>query len=283
MSQLDAAIIASRFTEYYGLGLDGLLGREADGHEYIEFIPAGVHRNEGFSIKLTIGWRSLDGEFVPGAYSAPIIREMGLATPEKKSVFTGLMGRLREENATIQMIVNRKPVEPLDPSEWPAQWNSLSIAFKKSPLAVNTEDISDTENAVLQWGGRFLAAVLALAPLEEIETEEHSNPEGLPEGAKIRVEVNRYERNRFNRAACIEILGDSCKACGLNFRDVYGEIGDGYIHVHHLTPVSEIGENYKVDPSRDLVPLCPNCHAMVHRKNPPMTIPELKKHLVRQI
>ena len=283
MSQLNPESIASRFTEHYGLQLIGSLGKEADGYEYVEFLPAEVHRNESFRIRITIGWRSLDGEFVPGAYAAPIIREMGLASLEKKSVFSGLIGRLREDNATIQMTVNRKPVDPLEPSEWPAQWNSLSIAFRKSPLAVNTEDTSDTENAVLQWGGRFLAAILALAPLEEIETEEHSNPEGLPEGAKIRVEVNRYERSRFNRAACIEILGDSCKACGLNFRDVYGEIGDGYIHVHHITPVSEIGKNYKVDPSKDLVPLCPNCHAMVHRKNPPMTIPELKKHLVRQI
>lgn len=283
MSQLNPESIAARFTEHYGLQLTGSLGKEADGNEYVEFLPAGVHKSEGFSIKLTIGWRSLEGKLVPGAYAASLIQEMGLAPLEKKSVFSGLIGRLRQENATIQMSVNRKPVDPLDPSEWPAQWNSLSIDFRKSPLAVNTEDINDTENAVLQWGGRFLAAVLALAPLEEIETEEHSNPEGLPEGAKTRVEVNRYERNRFNRAACIEILGASCKACGLNFRDVYGEIGDGYIHVHHITPVSELGENYKVDPSRDLVPLCPNCHAMVHRKNPPLTIQELKKHLVRQI
>lgn len=279
MSQLDAANIAFRFTNYYGLGLDGLLGRGVDGHEYLEFIPAGVHRNEGFSIKLTIGWRSLEGQFVPGAYAAPIIEQMGLATPEKRSVFRGLMGKIIEEGATIQMIVNRKPVDPLGPSEWPVQWNSLSVAFKKSPLAVNTEDVNDTENAVLQWGGRFLAAVLALAPLEEMEPENHPNPEGLPEGAKTSVEVNRYERSRFNRAACIDIHGDSCKACGLNFSDFYGEIGKGFIHVHHVTPVSEMGGNYKVDPSKDLIPLCPNCHAMVHRDNPPLSVQELKQHL----
>ena len=87
MSPLNSGLIAFRFSEYYGLSLVGSSGKEADGHEYVEVLPAGVHRNESFAVKLTIGWRSLRGEFVPGAYAATVIREMGVATQEEKSIF----------------------------------------------------------------------------------------------------------------------------------------------------------------------------------------------------
>ena len=53
----------------------------------------------------------------------------------------------------------------------------------------------------------------------------------------------------------------------MNFEQTYGELGKGFIHVHHVIPVSEIGKEYKVDFKKDLIPVCPNCHAMLHRKN----------------
>uniref|UniRef100_UPI0004A48CA4 HNH endonuclease n=1 Tax=Vibrio parahaemolyticus TaxID=670 RepID=UPI0004A48CA4 len=43
-------------------------------------------------------------------------------------------------------------------------------------------------------------------------------------------------------------------------------VGEGYIHIHHKVPVSQLGTSTLVDPEKDLVPLCANCHAMVHRK-----------------
>lgn len=63
----------------------------------------------------------------------------------------------------------------------------------------------------------------------------------------------------------------------MNFYNVYGEIGYHFIEVHHTTPVSMMGPDYHLDVDRDLVPLCPNCHAMVHKRNPPFTVEELKK------
>jgi 5-methylcytosine-specific restriction protein A len=62
----------------------------------------------------------------------------------------------------------------------------------------------------------------------------------------------------------------------MNFGDVYGEIGKGFIHIHHLIPISEIGTEYKINPITDLIPVCPNCHAMIHRTKQPLTIQELK-------
>ena len=63
---------------------------------------------------------------------------------------------------------------------------------------------------------------------------------------------------------------------GFDFEAVYGGLGRGFIHVHHLVPVSTIGKEYKIDPIQDLRPVCPNCHSMLHKNNPPLTIEELK-------
>ena len=75
---------------------------------------------------------------------------------------------------------------------------------------------------------------------------------------------------------CIEYYGAKCVVCGFSFPSLYGEIGDGFIHVHHLTPLSEVQGEYEVDPIKDLRPVCPNCHAMLHRSNPPYDIKELE-------
>ena len=96
------------------------------------------------------------------------------------------------------------------------------------------------------------------------------------EGSVKYITVNAYERSPIARQICISVHGFKCAACGLNFEDVYGDIGRNFIHVHHIKPLSSIGENYKIDPIKDLIPLCPNCHAMVHRRTPPLEILELK-------
>lgn len=86
----------------------------------------------------------------------------------------------------------------------------------------------------------------------------------LVEGVVCRVSVNAYERNPIARARCIEHYGPTCVVCGFNFGAVYGPLAEGFIHVHHLTPLSDIGIEYEVDPIADLRPVCPNCHAIIH-------------------
>jgi 5-methylcytosine-specific restriction enzyme A len=108
-------------------------------------------------------------------------------------------------------------------------------------------------------------------------TDEVSPNSGLIEGALKQITVNSYERNQEARARCIQHYGTRCQVCGLDFVEKYGEIGQGYIHVHHLIPISGIGVQYTIDPIQDLQPVCPNCHAMLHRKEPPYSINDLKK------
>lgn len=97
------------------------------------------------------------------------------------------------------------------------------------------------------------------------------------EGAVRQALWSTYERDPKARKLCIVRHGVSCAVCGFSFGDFYGEVGAGYIEVHQLTPLSEVGGEHEVDPVEDIIPICPNCHAMVHRKKPPYTVEELKK------
>ncbi|MFA7267826.1 MAG: HNH endonuclease [Sterolibacterium sp.] len=99
------------------------------------------------------------------------------------------------------------------------------------------------------------------------------------EGARVDVIQSRLERNLAARATCLKKHGFVCAVCDLDFEKRYGSIGEGFIHVHHLTPLAN-GERIS-DPAIDMRPLCPNCHAMAHRKNPPLSIDELKKLLTQ--
>lgn len=109
---------------------------------------------------------------------------------------------------------------------------------------------------------------------EEIEV-----PERYPEGARTTISINAFERSAKARKACIRHHGLNCTACDCNFKSVYGPLGENFIHVHHIIPIVSVGEEYQVDPVKDLMPVCPNCHAMIHRVNPPLTIEQLRRIL----
>ena len=97
------------------------------------------------------------------------------------------------------------------------------------------------------------------------------------EGAIVQQTVDRRERNPQARQACIERYGCKCLVCGFDFESIYGNVGSGYIEVHHLKPISQTDDEHEVT-ADDLVPLCANCHAMAHRRSPkPFTPDELKE------
>jgi len=114
-------------------------------------------------------------------------------------------------------------------------------------------------------------------PEKEIEVQK------FKEGISRKVLVNTYERNSTARIVCINNYGLNCSVCGFNFYSSYGEIGFGMIHIHHLIPMSKIKEEYILDPIKDLRPVCPNCHAVIHRVEPPLTIEEVKKLIEEKI
>lgn len=110
-----------------------------------------------------------------------------------------------------------------------------------------------------------LVALLASYGGEDVLLpDELAASSALVEGAVRQVSVNRYERNPEARQKCIAHYGCRCLVCGFDFERVYGELGSGFIHVHHVKPLSDIGREYEIDPIADLRPLCANCHAMAH-------------------
>jgi len=106
--------------------------------------------------------------------------------------------------------------------------------------------------------------------------------EKLLEGVKKQVTVNSFERNPKARQECISHFGTNCCVCGFSFKKVYGELGTDFIHVHHLTQLSTIGEEYEINPIEELRPVCPNCHSMLHRKSSPYTTEQLKEIIKTQ-
>ena len=99
------------------------------------------------------------------------------------------------------------------------------------------------------------------------------------EGARKKVTVNSYERDRKARKKCLEHYGYNCAVCGMNFEEHYTGLKVNPIHVHHLNPISQASGERKVDPKKDLVPVCPNCHAVIHANSSIYSIEEVKDML----
>jgi 5-methylcytosine-specific restriction protein A len=135
-------------------------------------------------------------------------------------------------------------------------------------------EVADQTPVMVRWALTGLGSRSMVALPEEI-------PENQPitEGTGKRILVNIYERNPVARRRCIDHWGHSCCICEFDFQQVYGELGEGYIHVHHLKPLGEIKKSYVIDPIEDLRPVCPNCHAMLHRSSAVLSIEALKRKL----
>ena len=138
--------------------------------------------------------------------------------------------------------------------------NTTWDAILSSGIELREPDAS----AVWRAFGLIASAAEESRTPEEIEVD-GAPPGEITEGALTRTLVNRYERSPQGRRACIDHYGCTCYVCDLDFESVYGEIGRDFIHVHHLVPLAQIKANYVLDPVADLRPVCPNCHAMLHR------------------
>lgn len=115
---------------------------------------------------------------------------------------------------------------------------------------------------------------------ETIYADEVDSEIEYSEGKTKKVLVNSYERNPIARKKCIEHFGLSCQVCDFNFKEKFGELGADFIHVHHKIDISTIGVEYSVNPITDLIPVCPNCHSMLHKRKPiAYTVEELKSFM----
>jgi 5-methylcytosine-specific restriction enzyme A len=244
-----------------------------DGGIFGTLRPASMEQGNGFAILLARTHRQFEASFRADNFAGALLRAMSEAgSSERKSLS---LARQAAEAAGAQIYIAINGNAAPDCIDLKDRWSSLEIdVSKRFSSTRSSEDLMET---ALQVSSTCLRLVLALIGTDEGSLlPSDSSAKGLPEGAKHRVEVNRYERSPVNRGACIEHYGLKCQCCEFDFLEFYGELGEGYIEVHHCTPVSRIGTDYVVDPVQDLVPLCSNCHSMVHRRDPPLSAGELR-------
>lgn len=111
-------------------------------------------------------------------------------------------------------------------------------------------------------------------PSDQQPAEDEEEKQRL-EGRMTEAKVLRRQRNRQARQQCLEASGYKCYICGFDFEKTYGEIGKGFLEVHHKRPISTYDEEHEI-PQSELVALCSNCHSMVHRRKEAMDVDELK-------
>ena len=218
-----------------------------------------------FMIKIKLYYASIDIELIPDNFAGETIRQMGLAKKDQKELFYKTTVHLKENNYITTFNINNQTT---DIDNWSNNWEQIDLILRKDNLQFNEGDI----NLIIVDGAcSIFSLILCL-----FEVDYTRNITSYSEGSQMTITVNKYERNPRNRALCILHHGYKCKVCNFEFNEKYGNLGDNFIEVHHLTPLSEIKENHIVNPVNDLIPLCSNCHSMIHRNDQLMSPEDLK-------
>ena len=220
----------------------------------------------GFALKVNddyLQWRIV---FNLDTFSKPLVELLSKRYFERRESFQTYIDLAKEHNQKFLFRVNGQDISEINGT----QWDEVEIEIAKSYFSTD-EEYKSLTSLLLD----FMCLVLFLL-VDEIEWSEENNY-GAYEGELISATINKYERSRYNRAICLRHFGFKCRGCGELLEEKYGPIGAEVIHVHHIIPVSQMGGSYKLNPIRDLIPLCPNCHNIVHRINPPLEIGELHK------
>jgi 5-methylcytosine-specific restriction protein A len=200
----------------------------------------------------------------PEKYSAKFVHQLSQSSIEQRDKFISIWNSIGIKH--INLFINNEQIDQEKFLIHRVTWNSFSIKFTKAPIC---DEVSNTSihETVFNFINDLMTMVLSLVDFEI---------EGYSEGKLSRVEINKYERNPVNRKICLMAKGYICSICGFDFQKTYGDIGKDYIEVHHITQVSDMGEDYIVKPLEDLVPLCSNCHSMIHRTKPMLSIDYLR-------
>lgn len=242
-----------------------------------------VYIGEAWRAVLTIslGWRSLSLSYIPQGFGIELVRyaEHILSNQDFGEVLESI--GFYPLHGIVDIRCDGEILPLTDRSKWHSGWRNLEVHAKFLPFEARGANKDPDIDQVMPRISSFLKLVAALLPPIALRNEVflEDRLQGVPEGSRTRVEVNRYERDPVNRQACIDAQGASCSVCSMDFETRYGLIGRGFIHVHHLVPLAHVAEEHPIDPKKDLAPVCANCHAMLHRRTPPFTIAELRDQL----
>jgi 5-methylcytosine-specific restriction enzyme A len=279
MASLNADELTKALAERFDLNFSHHQ-EDFDGEVFTLIRPDDLLKPNGFGVSIARTPRRAEASLRMDRFSRGVLTKMGEADEAARENFAVLVSIAKKTGVRVAAIINGEAVN--DPGNLPTdEWNMLELDCDVNlPLApLDTKTLNDYAFKALE---SCFSLVLSLLPVEEATHFDDEDSEGLPEGAKFVVEVNRYERSRVNRAACVAFHGPQCQACGFDFRVTYGLIGNEVIEVHHKIPVSRMGGSYSINPQTDLVPVCANCHRMLHRRNPPYSVQELREIINQQ-
>lgn len=201
-----------------------------------------------------------------GDFSTPCIRQMQAANYEQQATARGLLKQIARSH---DLKIN--PDHGLD--DWVVSGGDFSIE-----ITVRNVDEHDSANAVANTAKTIMVPLMA-AMAELIGYDEWTDETPDIEGEVTETLIRKRERSRRNRYLCLSIHGNKCAACGFSPMETFGENGN-IIEVHHLEPVSLLEMPRQYDPVSDLIPLCPNCHRLIHTRRPvPFSLDELKELL----
>lgn len=207
-------------------------------------------------------------EIKPQTHARAMLESISSADEGKKNNFINFLNSLKSRRVSVDLQINGRPVN--DEELKNCTWNNFYCRLTRVPITDSNEPFNSFD-VISEWTKQAICLFLCLLPVSEQEEQT-----GELEGTQYQVMCNKYERNPINRELCLAKKGYVCNICGFDFEKKYGAIGKRFIHVHHITPVSELGPDYRISPEKDLIPVCPNCHAMLHRRKPPYLPEELK-------
>jgi 5-methylcytosine-specific restriction protein A len=254
------------------IGLELFRKYEFRNNEFeVSLRPSDIPVSIGFRILVSDDYLGWTIRIVIDEFALSLMQIMRNNFQQRKDSFHSLLefNKTKYEKFIFQ-INGVSDIEALGEVEWlDLDLAAFSPYFNdESEFKALEDGLRDTLNLIL---------LLCTASEVLVGEVESMNPEWKSEGSKIERTIQAFERSRFNRSICLEYYGFMCRGCGVMLEKIYGPIGAEVIHVHHIVPVSQMNGGYVLNPIKDLVPLCPNCHNIVHRQNPPLAVGSLKE------
>jgi predicted HNH restriction endonuclease len=202
-----------------------------------------------------------------------LIRESKIKTAKRKANLSPYYLELnnvvsfKNEIPAILMVPRLEIFQGRSPSKW-------GVTFQGAIRSISETDF----DSILREGRGDKSSTSAVMD-GELEL-------AFREGKRSLVSHYIIERSRELRAAKIAEISKGkstfdCEACGMNFREAYGDVIGDYCEVHHKIPLNSLGGETKLS-TKDLSILCANCHRAIHRtgKNSIWTVQRLREHLV---
>jgi 5-methylcytosine-specific restriction protein A len=279
---MDLSAVAKLVTSKCGVSV--VVERGFQGDEQLFLISfTDLHPHETIGARVTFEFRGIRSEVFFGPFAGMTLERLAAAQQSAMERFVSHCETLQRSNVIVELRLDGVETPITEFAGRRGQWSRIGWALKSRPMVVPSLEDNSTQQLVAHWGALTLSLALDLLDLEPINELSVAMSEGVRyEGRELEVLSRRYERDRIARELCIAHFGYACVACSRVLADVYGIVAHQFIHVHHKNPLSLKKSEAVVDPVHDLVPVCPNCHAMLHQKSPPYSVEELREMLKRQ-